>query len=87
MSTPVLPLRSLSVMILPSAAGAAPVLVSRSSLPQAAVTNKKLQSRNKAMVRWRIILSPSTTIQVRDKMCGGGYNVAANAEQVCFCMK
>src|SRR5712671_6225141 len=33
-SIPVLPLRSLSVMILPSAAGAAPVLVSRSSRPQ-----------------------------------------------------
>src|ERR1041385_668268 len=84
-STPVLPLRSLSVMTLPSAAGAAPVLVSRSSLPQATVASKKLNSRNRAIVRWRIGLSPMEKLQVRDKMCADVNNVAANAEHVCFC--
>jgi hypothetical protein len=38
--------------------GAVPVLVRRSSLPQAAVASKKLNSRNKAMLRWRMVLSP-----------------------------
>jgi hypothetical protein len=30
-------------------------------------------------VRWRINLSPNTQFK-RNKMCGGGCNVAANAE-------
>src|SRR5436309_14157904 len=47
--TPVLPLRSLSVITLPIAAGFTPVLVNRSSRPHAAPVSKKMRTTNRAM--------------------------------------
>src|SRR5947209_4599508 len=47
--TPVLPLRSLSVITLPIAAGFTPVLVNRSSRPHAALVSKKVRTTNRAM--------------------------------------
>src|SRR5437764_8684269 len=47
--TPVLPLRSLSVITLPIAAGFTPVLTNRSSRPHAALVSRKVRTTNRAM--------------------------------------
>src|SRR5947199_8225471 len=64
--TPVLPLRSLSVITLPIAAGFTPVLVNRSSRPHAALVSKKVRTTNRAMRGFMLYL-PHVELFVLDE--------------------
>lgn len=57
-STSVFPLRSVLVVTVPAAAGAMPVLVSLSSLDQAAVEIRKVMAMNNAILVCRMCVSP-----------------------------